>query len=404
MNQANGLIRHVHLATFTGDGYGEVRDGALAFRDGRITWVGPERMLPAELHALPTFDGQGGWLTPGLIDCHTHLVYGGNRSHEFEARLEGESYESITRGGGGILSTVHATRAADESELRATALKRLDAMLMQGVTTIEIKSGYGLNLATERRMLEVARSLSRERPVRVITTFLGAHATPPEYTGRNDDYIDHLCKEMLPVLKEEGLVDAVDAFCERIAFSPAQVRRLFAAARDLNLPVKIHAEQLSDLGGASLAAEFGALSADHLEYLDETGIAAMRRAGTVAVLLPGAFYALQEKHMPPVAALRAAGVPIAIATDCNPGSSPLSSPLLAANMACILLGLTPAEALAGLTRVAAQALGLTDCGQLKPGLRADLALWQIERPVDLVYQMGAQPLKCTWLEGVPRSW
>jgi imidazolonepropionase len=399
------LLRKVHLATMAGtaaDPYGSVRDAALAVAGGRIVWLGEEAALPAGLVAEQEVDGDGGWLTPGLIDCHTHLVYAGNRTDEFERRLNGESYESIARSGGGIKATVAATRAADEATLYTQSRRRLQTMLSEGVTTVEIKSGYGLDLAGERKMLRVARQLATEG-VDVRTSFLGAHAVPPEYAGRADDYLDVVINEMLPALHAEGLVDAVDGFCEDIAFSPAQIRRLFDAATHLGLPVKLHAEQRTDQGGAALVASYRGLSADHVEYLSPEGVSAMAANGTVAVLLPGAFYSLRETRQPPVAALRAAGVPTAVATDCNPGTSPLDSPLLAMNMACTLFGLTPAEALAGMTREAARALGLlADRGTLTCGKRADLALWAVERPGELAYRMGARPLARRFLGGKQR--
>ena len=388
------LLRRVHLATMVGaaaDPYGAVHDAALAVADGRIVWLGKEASLPRGMTADEEIDGAGGWLTPGLIDCHTHLVYAGNRAGEFERRLNGESYESIARSGGGIRATVAATRAADEATLYAQSRKRLQTMIGEGVTTVEIKSGYGLDLASERKMLRVARQLAAEG-VGVRTSFLGAHAVPPEYAGRADDYLDVVVNEMLPVLHAEGLVDAVDGFCEDIAFSPAQIRRLFDGATRLGLPVKLHTEQRTDQGGAALVASYRGLSADHVEYLSPEGVAAMAASGTVAVLLPGAFYSLRETRQPPVNALRAAGVPMAVATDCNPGTSPLESPLLAMNMACTLFGLTPAEALAGMTRHAARALGFADRGTLEVGKRADLALWAIDCPAELAYRMGAKPL------------
>ncbi|CAG2144062.1 Imidazolonepropionase [Ralstonia mannitolilytica] len=390
----DALWTNVHLATLAAhaDGYGEIRDGAIAVKDGRIAWLGARADLPPNARATGEHDGGGAWLTPGLIDCHTHLVYAGNRSNEFEARLNGVPYEEIARGGGGIVSTVRATRAASEEALAEASLPRLNALRAEGVTTVEIKSGYGLDLETERRMLRVARRFGQTLPVRVRTTFLGAHAVPPEFAGRADDYIDHLCADVLPALAADGLVDAVDAFCETIGFSPAQTARMFDAAQRLGLPVKLHAEQLSDQGGAALVARYGGLSADHLECLTAEGIAAMARAGTVAVLLPGAFYCLRETRLPPVTALREAGVPLAVSTDCNPGTSPLTSLLLAMNMACTLFRLTPLEALTGATRHAAAALGLSGtCGVLAPGYAADFALWRIDRPADLAYAMGFNP-------------
>nr|WP_244971064.1 imidazolonepropionase [Niveibacterium umoris] len=396
-------MRNVHLASFVGEGYGTVRNAALAWRDGTIAWLGPESDLPREFNALPTHDGTGGWLTPGLIDCHTHLVYAGNRANEFEVRLNGASYEDIARAGGGILSTVRATRAADEDALLAASLPRVDALLAEGVTTLEIKSGYGLDLPSERKMLRVARRIGELRGITVRTTFLGAHALPPEFTGEADAYVDHLCTGMLPALASEGLVDAVDAFCERIAFTPDQTARVFNAAAKLGLPVKLHAEQLSDQGGATLVARYRGLSADHLEWLSDDGIAAMKRAGTIAVLLPGAFYCLRETRLPPIAALRDAGVPMAVATDANPGTSPLTSLLLAANMACTLFRLTPQEALAGITREAARAMGLADRSTLAIGQRADFALWRIGEPAELAYALGAQPLAASWVAGRLRA-
>ncbi|HEY9103077.1 imidazolonepropionase [Chitinimonas sp.] len=396
----NTLIRHVHAATMLpGSDYGLLRDAALLIRDGRIAWLGRETELPAGLGDCEEVDGEGGWLTPGLIDCHTHLVYGGDRSHEFEMRLNGASYEEIARAGGGIRSTVAATRAASEVELFTASLRRLDGMLREGVTTVEIKSGYGLDLETERKMLRVARQLGEARAVRVRTSYLAAHALPPEYQGRADDYID-ACIDWLAVLAGEGLVDAVDAFCERIGFSREQVERLFKAAKGLGLPVKLHAEQLSDSGGAKLTAKYGGLSADHLEWLDEKAIAAMAESGTVAALLPIAFYCLRETKVPPIAALRQAGVAMAVSTDCNPGTAPSSSPLLALNMACTLFGLTPSEALTGMTRYAAKALGLLEeTGTLAVGKRADVALWRIARPAELCYWLGGEPLWQRWHEG-----
>lgn len=393
MAEWDALWVNVHLATMDADsGYGEIRDGAIAVKDGRIAWLGPRAALPHE-HAGTVHDGEGCWLTPGLIDCHTHIVYGGNRSAEFEARLNGASYEEIARQGGGILSTVHATRAASEEKLFEQSLPRVRALLAEGVTTLEIKSGYGLDLDSEAKMLRVARRIGRDMNVRVRTTFLGAHALPPEYSGRGDEYIDMLCAHMLPALSAEGLVDAVDAFCERIGFSAAQTGRVFAAACTLGLPVKLHAEQLSDQGGAGLVARHGGLSADHLEYLSAEGIAAMAVAGTVAVLLPGAFYFLRETRQPPIQAMRDAGVPIALATDCNPGTSPMTSLLLAMNMGCTLFRLTPAEALAGVTRHAARALGISgDTGSLAVGKAADFALWRVERPGELAYGVATNPI------------
>lgn len=382
------LLSNVHLATMDAQ-HGDLLDAALGIKDGRIAWIGARSQAPQAAHV---HDCQGAWMTPGLIDCHTHIVHAGNRSDEWEARLNGASYEDIARQGGGIMSTVRATRAADIGTLVAQSLPRVSALLAEGVTTIEIKSGYGLELDSEARMLGAARRIGQLLPVRVCTTFLGAHALPPEFAGRPDAYVQQLCERMLPELAAQGLVDAVDAFCERIGFTPAQTRRVFEAARGLGLPVKLHAEQLSNQDGAALVAEFGGLSADHLEYLGEAGIDAMARAGTVAVLLPGAYYFLRETQAPPVAALRRAGVPMAVSTDCNPGTSPMTSLLLAMNMACTLWRLTPREALLGVTVNAARALGLQEeIGSLSVGKRADLALWRIARPADLAYAMGGNP-------------
>jgi imidazolonepropionase len=383
--------------------YGLIENAAVAFAGGRIGFVGRQLDLPVCLSALPegvVRDGGGALMTPGLIDCHTHLVYGGNRAREFEMRLQGRSYEEIARAGGGILATVRATRAADAASLLRSALTRLDPLLAEGVTTIEVKSGYGLETETELRMLRVARRLARVRPVEVRTTFLGAHAVPEEFQGDVDGYVERVCRAMLPQVAAEGLADAVDAFCETIAFSPAQTRRVFEAARAFGLPVKLHAEQLSNQGGAALAAAFGALSADHLEWLDAAGVAAMARAGTVAVLLPGAFYVLRETRVPPVDLLRRAGVPIALASDCNPGTSPLTSLLLVLNLACTLFRLTPEEALAGITRNAARALGLADRGELRPGQRADAVLWRVEHPAELAYAIGLNRRIATLRGGV----
>jgi imidazolonepropionase len=372
--------------------YGLIDDALIAVVDGEIIWIGPREAAPREIRALPIHKQEGRLVTPGLIDCHTHIVHGGNRAREFEMRLEGASYEAIARAGGGILSTVTATRAADEDALVDTALPRLDTLIAEGVTTIEIKSGYGLDIDTELTMLRAARRLAGKRDIGVVTSFLGAHAIPPKYKDRSDDYIDEVCLPALDAAAAEGLADAVDGFCEGIAFLPDQIARVFDRAEELDLPVKLHAEQLSNLGGAALAASYGALSADHIEYLDDDGVQAMAEAGTVAVLLPGAFYTLRETQQPPVAALRVAGVPMAVATDCNPGSSPLTSLLLTLNMACTLFRLTPEEALAGATRVAAQALGLDDRGVLAEGMRADIAIWDIEHPAELAYRVGFNPL------------
>lgn len=395
---------NAHLATMaaTADGYGELRDGAVRVKNGRIAWVGPRAAAP--LDDADLVDCAGAWITPGLIDCHTHIVHAGNRSAEFEARLNGASYADIARAGGGIMATVRATRAATADDLLAQSAPRVLRLLAEGITTIEIKSGYGLDLAAERLMLQAARALGRTLPVDVVTTFLGAHALPPEFTGRADDYIDHLIATMLPTLAAEGLVDAVDAFCETIGFTPSQTGRLFRAAQALKLPVKLHAEQLSDQGGAALVAHFKGLSADHLEHLSAAGVAAMAAAGTVAVLLPGAYYFLRDTTPPPIAALREAGVPMAVATDCNPGTSPLTSLLLAMNMACTLWRLTPREALAGCTIHAARALGREhEIGSIEVGKRADFALWRIERPGELAYAMGWNPCTGVVNAGVLRA-
>jgi imidazolonepropionase len=373
--------------------YGQIADGALAARDGCIVFAGSRSDLPRALSARETIDCEGRWITPGLIDCHTHLVHAGHRAHEFERRLAGATYEEIARAGGGILSTVKATRAANEDNLVASTLPRLDALLSEGATTVEIKSGYGLELATERRQLSAARRIGRERPVGVVTTFLGAHALPPEAGGDKEGYIDHVCREMIPAIAAEGLADAVDAFCEGIAFSPAQVASVFAAARAAGLPVKLHADQLSNLHGAALAARYGALSADHLEHADEASVVAMAASGTVAVLLPGAFYFIRETQAPPVELFRRHRVPMALATDCNPGSSPLTSLLLTMNMGATLFRMTVEECVAGVTREAARALGRLDrIGTLEVGKCCDLAIWNIEQPAELVYRMGFNPL------------
>lgn len=383
------------LATLdsSGSGLGIVEGGAVAVRDGRIAFVGAERDLPMGWDAAERVPCDGRWITPGLVDCHTHLVFAGDRAHEFELRLAGASYEEIARAGGGIISTVRATRAASEEDLVRTALPRLDALIAEGVTTIEIKSGYGLETGAERRQLAAARRLARERSVSVRTTFLGAHAVPPEAEGDKDAYIDRVCREMLPAIAGEGLADAVDAFCEDIAFSPEQTARVFAAAKAAGLPVRLHADQLSNTHGAGLAAEYGALSADHLEFTDEDGAAALAAAGTAAVLLPGAFYFIRETQKPPVEHLRKHGARIALATDCNPGTSPMTSLLLAMNMGATLFRLTVEECIAGVTREAARALGLLhEIGSLEPGKWCDLAVWDIERPAELVYRMGFNPL------------
>jgi len=384
----------MRLATMTADRpWGWIERGAILTGGGRLRWVGPQEALPAGLSPDAETDLHGALVTPGLIDAHTHLVYGGDRAHEFELRLQGATYEEIARGGGGIRSTVAATRAADEGSLLQSALSRARILMADGVTTIEVKSGYGLSLEHEARCLRVARRLGQQLPLTVRTTSLAAHALPDEFTGRPDDYVDAICG-WLPQWHAQGLVDAVDAFCEHIAFTPAQVRRVFEAARALGLPVKLHAEQLSDSGGAALAAAFGALSCDHLEHLGDDGVRAMARSGTVALLLPGAFYVLRETRLPPVAALRAAGVPMAIATDHNPGSSPALSLTLMLNMACTLFRLTPEEAWAGVTRHAAQALGLqASHGTLQAGKHADFVVWDAQHPRELAYRFGHAPVR-----------
>ena len=387
------LWRHARLATMDGSRpWGWIEDGALQVDGERIVWVGADAELPATLKADREIDLRGALVTPGLIDAHTHLVYGGDRAAEFELRLQGATYEQIAKAGGGIRSTVAATRAASDDQLFTAAAKRARALMAEGVTTIEIKSGYGLAEEHEARCLAVARRLGRELPLTVRTTSLAAHALPPEYADRADDYIDAACA-WLPGQHARGLVDAVDAFCDTIGFTPAQTRRIFDAAKRLGLPIKLHAEQLSNQHGAALAAEYGALSCDHLEHVDPQGIAAMRAAGTVAMLLPGAYYFLRETKLPPIDALRAAGVPIAIATDHNPGSSPALSLLLMLNMACTLFRLTPEEAFAGVTVHAARALGLADRGRLAAGQRADLAVWDVEHPRELAYRFGVNPCR-----------
>ncbi|WP_425046388.1 imidazolonepropionase [Primorskyibacter sp. S87] len=387
------LLTNATLATMTGsDAYGLIEDGAIVLDADRIAWAGPAAELPTQHAGRPVRDLGRRLVTPALIDCHTHIVAGGNRAREFEMRLQGASYEEIARAGGGIVSTVKATRAASEEDLLADALPRVDALLAEGTAVIEVKSGYGLDVETELRMLRAARRIVEERRVRVLTTFLGAHAVPPEYAGRDDAYIDEVCIPALHAAHSEGLVDSVDAFCEGIAFQPAQIARVFDVARDLGLPLKLHAEQLSNLGGTKLAASYGALSADHIEYLDEEGVVAMAAAGTTAVILPGAFYTMRESQVPPLENLRKYGVPMALATDANPGSSPLTSLLLTMNMGCTLFRMTPEEALAGVTRNAARALGLSDCGTIKAGKRADLAIWNVGHPAELAYRIGFNPL------------
>lgn len=385
-------LRVATMADASPANYGLVEKAAVAIGGGKVMWVGAESEIPSAYARFPRTSHEGRLLTPGLVDCHTHLVFGGNRAAEFEMRLNGASYEEMARAGGGIISTVKATRGASETELLAGALPRVDAMLAEGVTVLEIKSGYGLDTETELRMLCAARAIETVRPVRVLTSFLGAHAIPPEYMGRADNYIDEVCIPTLRKAHLEGLVDAVDGFCEGIAFSPIQIARVFDVAKQLNLPAKLHAEQLSNLGGAKLAASYGALSADHVEYLDEEGVIALAKSGTVAVILPGAFYTLREKQAPPIAELRRHGVAMALATDCNPGSSPMTSLLLAMNMGCTLFRMTPLEALRGVTVNAARALGLRDCGTIAVGQRADLAIWNVEHPAELAYRIGFNPL------------
>jgi imidazolonepropionase len=395
MRARHKILTNATIATMAGRGgaYGLIENGAIAVEDGRIAWIGAMADRPAEWRGIEIDDCGGRLVTPALIDCHTHLVFGGDRAKEFEMRLEGASYEEIARAGGGIVSTVAATRALSEDELVRAALPRLDALVAEGVRTIEVKSGYGLTVEDELKMLRAARRLGKERAVRVKTSYLAAHAVPAEYKGRADAYIDEIVLPGLDAAHAEDLADAVDGFCEGIAFSPNQIARVFDRAKALGIPVKLHAEQLSNLGGAALAASYGALSADHLEYLDAAGAEAMAKAGTVAVLLPGAFYFLHEKQAPPVEALRKAGVPIAIATDCNPGSSPLASLLLAMNMASTLFRLTPEEALAGVTLNAARALGLEgEIGSIEAGKRAEFAVWDVKHPAELAYRIGFNPL------------
>jgi imidazolonepropionase len=390
------IWRNARLATLAENtpGLGIVEAGAVAARDGRIVFAGPEADMPSGLgDGADIKDCGGRWITPGLIDCHTHLVHAGNRANEFEMRLAGATYEEVARAGGGIVSSVKALRAASEDELVGQSLARLDTMIAEGVTTIEIKSGYGLDLDNETKSLKAARRMGEERPVTVRTTFLGAHALPPEAAGDKDAYIQRVARDMLPAIAAAGLADAVDGFCEGIAFSPEQIATVFQAAQNLGLPVKLHADQLSNLGGAALAASFGALSVDHLEYTDKAGAIAMAGAGSVAVILPGAYYFIRETKKPPIDLFRGYGVKMAVATDCNPGTSPLTSLLLTMNMAATLFGMTVDECLAGVTREAARALGLlADTGTLEAGKSADLAIWDIESPAELVYRIGFNPL------------
>lgn len=387
------ILGNATLATMDApDAYGLIARGAVVTAGAQIIWAGAEADLPAKFHDHERQDLQGRLVTPALIDCHTHIVHGGDRAAEFEMRLNGASYAEIARAGGGIVSTVAATRAATPEELLASALPRVDALVTEGVAVIEIKSGYGLDRETELAMLRAARAIAAQRPVRIVTSFLGAHAVPPEYARRADAYIDDICIPTLRAAHAEGLVDAVDGFCEGIAFSAVQIDRLFQVARSLGLPVRLHAEQLSHLGGVALAARHGARCIDHLEYATEGDARAMAAAGSVAVILPGAFYTLRETQAPPIGAFREHGVPMAIATDCNPGSSPMTSLLLAMNMGCTLFRMTPQEALAGVTRNAARALGLEDTGMIRAGLRADLAVWDVQHPAELAYRIGYNPL------------
>lgn len=405
MIRADRLITDCRIATMVAGGgpYGAIADGAILIRDGRIAWVGARADLPD--HEATETDRLGGlWVTPGLIDCHTHLVFGGDRSGEFEQRLEGATYEAIARAGGGIVSSVKATRAASEDALFASAMSRLDGLTATGVTTVEIKSGYGLDHESELKMLRVARRIGAETNVRVRTSYLGLHAVPPEWKSDRGRYVDLAVDEILPAAHAEGLVDMVDAYCEPIAFSVEEVGRLFDKARDLGLPVKLHADQLSDGGGAALAARYGALSADHIEHTTEAGVKAMAQAGVVAVLLPGAYLMLRETTPPPIQLLRDHGVAMAVATDCNPGTSPLASMTAALNLACVQFRLTPEEALAGATRVAAQALGLeAEIGTIEAGKVADLAVWDIQRPAELCYWLGKPLLFSRYVDGWPEQ-
>ena len=388
------LLTNAQLATMTGPHpYGLQSDGSVVIVDETIVWAGLTSDLPQKHDGHNAIDLGGALVTPGLIDCHTHLVHGGNRAREFEMRLEGASYEELARAGGGIVSTVKATRDASFEELVASALPRLESLISEGVCTIEIKSGYGLDQDNELKMLRVARHLETLRPVRIKTSFLGAHAVPIEYVGRADDYITDICLPTLEAAFKEGLVDAVDGFCEGIAFYPQQIELVFKKAKELGLPVKLHAEQLSNIGGIQLVAKYGGLSADHIEYADDDDARALAQSGTIAVILPGAFYTLREKQSPPIQSLRTHGVPIALATDCNPGSSPLTSVLLTMNMACTLFRLTPEESLAGITTNAARALGLSDSGKIAAGYRADLCVWDVKHPAELSYKIGYNPLK-----------
>ncbi|ATF20158.1 imidazolonepropionase [Phaeobacter gallaeciensis] len=395
------LICDATLATMFGSdpAYGLIPGGLIVVQDGWIRWSGPEAQLPKDYADWPRVSMGGRLVTPGLIDCHTHIVFGGNRAMEFEMRLNGASYEEVARAGGGIVSTVSATREASLEDLVQGALPRLDALIAEGATVVEVKSGYGLDRKTELNMLRAARRLGELRPITVKTTFLGAHATPGKYKGRDDEYINEICIPTLRAAHAEGLVDAVDGFCENIAFAPAQIERVFKVAQELGLPVKLHAEQLSHQGGTVLAAQYGALSVDHVEYATEDDVKAMAASGSAAVILPGAFYTIRETQAPPIEHFRTHSVPMALATDCNPGSSPLTSLLLTMNMGCTLFRMTPEEALAGVTRNAARALGLTDRGQVAAGMRADLAVWDVETPAELAYRIGFNPLYTRIYEG-----
>jgi imidazolonepropionase len=402
---ADLLVVNARIATMRGGRYAVIEKAGLHARDGRIAWIGPMKDLDPKVRrgGAERLDARGALLTPGLIDCHTHLVYAGNRANEFEMRSRGMSYADIARAGGGILSTVKATREATNAELRAVSAARLKALMSEGVTTVEIKSGYGLDVDNELRCLRIARSLAADHAVSIATTLLAAHAVPPEFKGRADEYVEQVCERMIPRAASEGLASAVDGFCETIAFTREQVRRVFEAAQLHGLRVKLHADQLSDAGGAELAAQFGALSADHLEYASEAGVAALAKAGCVAVVLPGAFYFLRETRAPPIELLRKHGVPMAVATDCNPGTSPTTSILTTMNMACTLFGLTPEEALAGATCHAASALGLDDRGSLEQGSRADFAVWDADEPVQLAAQIAGQKPRCVAFEGRVRE-
>lgn len=394
MNEHNRVLLDLSAATMDGatTPYDLIENAAIAIEAGHIAWAGARGDLPSEFAGFATETLGGRLVTPGLIDCHTHIVHGGDRAVEFEMRLNGATYEEVARSGGGIVSTVTATRTASDAQLLQDALRRVDVFIAEGVATIEIKSGYGLDTETELRMLRVARAVAAHRPIRVKTSFLGAHATPAEYLNRDDEYIDDVCVPALRAAHAEGLVDAVDGFCEGIAFDTVQIARVFDVAVELGLPVKLHAEQLSNIGGAKLAARYRALSADHIEYLDEDGVKALADAGATAVILPGAFYTIRESQVPPIDLLRKHGVPMALATDVNPGSSPLNSLLLALNMGCTLFRMTPEEALRGATQNAARALGITDVGMIKAGMRADLAVWDIKHPAELSYRIGFNPL------------